>query len=129
MSNCVTFRKDLGIVEIVFRRNIDTQDLEESTVNALQLANDRDLTLFLIDISEAGLEAPLVDVYDLADKRYEEAGANRKNRAALVSSSTEKSLKLAEFYQHVCMNRGWMVKVFLSQEKALEWLTSCRRET
>lgn len=129
MSNCVTFRKDLDIVEIVFRRNIDTQDLEESTVNALQLANDRDLTLFLIDISEAGLEAPLVDVYDLADKRYEEAGANRKNRAALVSSSTEKSLKLAEFYQHVCMNRGWMVKVFLSQEKALEWLTSCRRET
>ena len=124
MTHTVNRNNELDIIEIVFKLDISREDLEKSTVDSLQLASANNLNLFLIDITEADLVAPLVDVFDLADKRYDELGANRKNRAAVISSNTEKNIKLAEFYEHVCMNRGWLVKTFQSRKEAVEWFQS-----
>lgn len=95
----------------------------ESTVEALKLAHVHNLTKFLIDISEADLVAPLVDVYDLP-KHYDEMGASRKNCIALIPSTSVKGMRDAEFYENICVNMGWMVQLFSNYEEAIEWLLS-----
>jgi len=124
MSNTVIWNHDLNIIEIKFRQGITHDDLEQVTAKAITLANEHDLTRFLVDVSEADLLTPLVDVYDLPDKRYDELGACHSNRLALIPSSTERGTKIAAFYEYVCLNRGWNVKTFLSREQAIKWLLS-----
>jgi len=129
MPRTVAWNQDLDIIEIIYQQDITPQDLEESTIEALKLARDHHLTRFLVDISEADLAAPLVDVYDLPDKRYEELGADRKNHLALIPSRTDKGMKDAVFYEYVSVNRGWMVKIFFTYKDAFEWLLSSQQDS
>lgn len=122
MPNSVVWNHDLNIIEINFWESISSEDLEESTVTALKLAHDHKLSKFLVDISEADITAPLVDVYDLPDKRFDEMGADRKNRLALIPSSSAKGKKDAKFFENACVNRGRVVRIFTKYEAAIEWL-------
>ena len=116
----------LKIIEVFYTGQITGRDLQEVTSELINLEIEKGMNRFLIDTTEMRLPPSfsLIDLYDLPSKQYLEDEADRHGRVAVVflpTSSTAK--KAAEFYETVCRNRGWMVKVFSERQEAVNWLT------
>ena len=60
-------------------------------------------------------------IHDIPDQ-WDELQANRKNKVTLVVPDGGKTWRDAQFYENVCVNRGWNVKVFTQRKPAIDWL-------
>jgi len=73
----------------------------------------------LIDGRTGELGLSTLDLYDLP-KRMESLGIDRTWKRALVVDTHIDDLR---FYEDVCTNRGFGVRVFEDPDKAMKWLT------
>ena len=53
---------------------------------------------------------------------YEDSNAHRGSKWALIHPDDPSVSKHFKFYENVCRNRGWLVRLFSSEEDALAWL-------
>lgn len=90
---------------------------------SLQEANSHFCYRFLVDYRQAELRLHLVDLFDRPTS-YQKAGMPHAARIAILYPPTEKD---SEFIETVMENRGYAVKIFESEEKAIGWLS--RRES
>lgn len=75
----------------------------------------------LLDCSHAQMEIPVTDIYKLPD-RYAASGVPRNIRVAVVLPKDKYKLELFEFYEDVCRNRGYFVRLFDDDTQAWDWL-------
>lgn len=118
-----TINQELRFVEVAYVGKTTAQDLKESTSEFITLQKEKGINRFLIDTSEMELAAALVDVYNVPDKQYVEEQADRRGCVAVILPASTKEREAAEFYETVCINRGWDVKNFLERQGAVNWLT------
>ena len=118
----VEYNSELGIVQGSYVGRVTADEFKEATIKAIGLAKDNNTNLFLIDDSEYEGGASLFGLFELPDLHVE-MEADRSSRAALIlpSSGTVAS-EDARFYETLCLNRGWQVKVFSKRQDAIDWL-------
>lgn len=75
----------------------------------------------LLDCSDADLDVKVVDVFYLPEC-YSKVGVPRSARIALVLPKTRQPSGMFEFYETVCRNKGYICRLFDSQQSAEQWL-------
>ena len=124
MTWMLEYNNTLRIVDVVFTGVTSGRDLQEATTKCVMLGKEQGTVKFLVDAVGLELFAPLVDIIDLPDKQYVAEGLDRLSRVALVYPRSPKAKQAAHFYETVCINRGWSVKLFPKRDDAIEWLTA-----
>lgn len=114
----------LMIVDVAFTGEVAAHDLRECTSTLISLEKDKGRNKFLIDTTEMVFAASFTDLYDLPTKQYQEEGADRQARMAVILSTSPKEQEAAEFYELVCQSSGWLVQTFPERQPAVNWLTS-----
>ena len=124
MSSIVEYNPELRIVQVKYVGRITGDELRKTTIEVLDLAKANSTTLFLIDVSELENVASIFDVYELP-KLYGELDADGDSKIALIMPAPDTAAaKDARFYETVCLNRGWQVKVFSERQEAINSLTN-----
>jgi hypothetical protein len=124
MTWTLEYNRTLRIVDLVFSGITSGRDLQEATTKCILLGKEQGAVQYLVDAEELELFAPLVDIIDLPDKQYVVEGLDRLSRVALVNPKSSKAKEAAYFYETVCINRGWNVRLFPKRDDAIEWLTA-----
>ena len=117
----VRYLEDKNIICIVNKGPSTYQDYEEQTSKALELDKVHNTHLFLSDNSEATNVAEIMDIYKLP-ALYDELGSCRINKLAVIVPKFSDKNEAYEFYETICNNRGWNVKLFHDKQDAIEWL-------
>lgn len=116
------FQQESGLVEIVFSGRVSATDLKQSTSDAVALGKASGSSRFLADLTGCEVSASMVDVYELPVSQYVDEDVSRESRIALVSKKAGPNREAVQFYETVCVNRGWLVHVFETAEEAIAWL-------
>ena len=113
-----------GVILTVYVGTITKQDALDSAQEALRRATGRGPHLFLTDVLDADSELTVFDIFDVPS-HWEAIGSNRRSKLALLVPARGPMWEDSRFYETVCREEGWNVKVFSDKEEAIDWLT-CR---
>lgn len=115
----IKYLPELDIVLVVtFGRYILGQEID-TLKQALEVAQCNNCKHLLFDHRNATVEVKTLEGYDRPSV-YEDIGFDRSVKLASLVNMVDEGLK---FYETVCYNRGWQMKVFGNYETALAWLT------
>jgi hypothetical protein len=85
-------------------------------VNAMKL--DSDQTRLLIDHRDAIIKFTTMEIFNLPQS-YRQSELSQRFRVALVFKQIGSD---EQFYETVCVNRGYRFSVFMDYDKAMNWL-------
>jgi hypothetical protein len=119
---------DEGIVRIRLTGPQTIADYRKQTEEALKLARSRNVELFLVDDQNARNTASALELFAMP-AMYEELGAPRSAKVAIVMQHNSPSAADIRFYETVCVNRGFNVKIFAAERAALAWLMGDERDS
>lgn len=123
MAWTVEYNEALGIVELKLDGRLSGDQLQESAASRIALGQEHGVTRFLIDARD--LVAPrstTMSVYEIAAKTYTQSNQRRDTRIAVVIPSAPESEWIVQFYEDLCVNRGWRVQMCEDRVAALAWL-------
>ena len=123
MPYTINHEPALGILEVKFYGAITAPILRESNAECIAMQKRTGATGFLVDADGWELTAPMVDVYELPAKFYQQENLDRRTRIAILQPKTERSGQAANFFLDVCHNRGWHARIFADRAAAMEWLS------
>jgi hypothetical protein len=121
MSMTVQYNPELNIVESVLADNVTAEDLQTHETQCIALAMENNSTRFLTDATQATLTVSVYELYGLP-KLYEDQDLQRPIFIAVLPPASEVGKGLVDFYETVCLNRGWTVRIFRERQEALDWL-------
>jgi len=122
MSFTINYNTEHGIVESVLTDDVTKEDLRLHEIRCMDLAEESKSSLFLTDATRATLKVSVVNLYDLPEL-YEKYGLERRPvRIAVLEPTSEEGKGLVDFYETVCVNRGWHSKAFTTRQEAVDWL-------
>lgn len=122
MPSTVEYNSELGILQCTYEGQVNDVEFEEATIKAITLAKGNNTNLFLIDTLKWEGGATIVGLYKLPTL-HDELSADRYGRVALISPPSDTpEEEAANFYETVCRNRGWNVKIFQNKPEAISWL-------
>ena len=111
-----------GLTELDCSGCLTNHDIEATETKALALAAEAGPGRFLKDLSKVeALDLTTLDIYYLPE-RWRSLQANRRNREAILAPDSSAIMNDLLFYETVCQNRGWQVKIFSQRQDAIEWL-------
>ena len=122
MSWTVDRDEPSDIITVTFCGASSGVDFRDATSAAIALSKAGGGRLFLIDLAEMSATVAVMELYSLAQKQYPAERVDPWSRAAVVMPATEKERDLAKFYETVCVNREWRVKLFENRHDARRWL-------
>ena len=96
---------------------------KRSFEECVSLATKFDVIRFLVDVSDLESALTAVDIYEFP-KAYDRLLVERKTRFAVIQSEDPGIRKNLAFFETVCRNRGYLVKLFEDRETAAAWLQS-----
>lgn len=115
---------DGRILKVTYSGAFGADELGGITERILHTMVEQKVGRVLLDCGEARFDVPVLNVYKLPD-RYDSHGIMRGEvRAAVVKPKDGYRAELFEFYEDVCRNRGYFVKLFETRDAAWEWLQS-----
>ena len=117
----IDYLEDEKIITIKNTGEITFADFLEQTRKALELARTKNARLFLSDNILLENKAKLSEIFKLP-KIYDEIGASRRNKLAVLITKRASMAKDAQFFETICLNRGWNVKVYTNYNEAIVWL-------
>lgn len=117
---------DSRIIEVSLVDRVSGQELHDVAVQNIQLIEETGEMRNLIDATQLSETGTILDIY-LLPGRYKEKNLDRRARFAVVLPDGHHLEHLAEFYETVCVNRGWQARRFSSHSAALTWLGSSAR--
>jgi hypothetical protein len=128
MSITVKYNPELSIIESMLADNVTAEDLRMHEMQAIALAKETNSIRFLTDATQATLTMSLFGLYDLPEL-YEDQDLQRPVFIAVLPPASEAGKGLVDFYETVCLNRGWTVRIFGQRQEALDWLLGDKTKT
>ncbi len=122
----INFLEQEGIVEVVSFGQITVEDFINQSKEAIDLALKKNTNLFLSDDSDMVGPVNISVIISLPDF-WERFSAPRTNKMALLISKDETLHEDFYFFENVCRNRGWNVKLFGEKEDAIKWLLNIKQ--
>lgn len=111
----------LDMVEVVLAGANTGEELREATVAGIARIRKTRATRALINTVKLVESPPIAELIDLPSQ-YDDEGLSHDTRIALVISERPELHDVAEFFETVCVNRGWAVRRFTDREQAIRWL-------
>lgn len=100
---------------------IPLQDFPDRLRQVVRTARENQTNRFLLDDTEFDTQVSTLSIYELP-KLYDEAGFSMQDQIAVVISPDDTGLDDYRFFETVCINQGFKVKLFFSLEEAYQWL-------
>ena len=119
----VDYIADRHIVELTLTGRLSGAELQEAALARIALGEERAVTNFVIDAQD--LIAPrsaTMSVYDIPSRIYVEKNVKRTTRIAVVVPTAPESAWIVQFFEDLCVNRGWRVHMAPDRETAFDWL-------
>jgi hypothetical protein len=113
--------QDLGIVCIVNDGLVTAEDFEQQVRQSWSLALEHGVRAVLVDNRRMRTTSSLADIFNLP-KLYETIGVDALTRIAVIVSVDPKRKENYVFYENICRNRGWDVRLFEDRRLAIDWL-------
>ena len=117
----VSYFPQSRVVTVKSRGFIPLDDFPERLRQAVRTARENQTHCFLFDDTEFDTQASTLTIYELP-KLYAEAGFTRHDRIAVVISPHDTGLDDYQFFETVCVNQGFRVKLFFDLSEACQWL-------
>ena len=114
--------KSLGLVEVVLAGVNTGEELREATVAGIARIRKTRATRGMINAVKQVEAPPIAELIELPSQ-YDEEGLSHDTRIAYVSPERPELCDVAEFFETVCVNRGWAVRRFSDREQAMRWLS------
>lgn len=121
MSWTASYVPDRATVVVNGTGRLCFEDMTGIAKGATDLLQENKATRVLLDCSDAFLDVKVVDVFYLPEC-YSKVGVPRTARIALVLPKTGQPSGIFEFYETVCRNKGYVCKLFETQQSAEQWL-------
>ena len=119
----VEYNAECNIIESAYVGKVTDDEFRKGALRSRELSRANNTKLFLIDDSKWEGGASVLGLYN-HPALYEELGFERGSKGAVIPppSGTE-AAEDVEFYENVCVNRGWQVKICSDRQEAIDWLT------
>ena len=121
MSYTIDYLEDEGIVLVTNTGELTHELFIKQSREALEIGRTNNCKLFLVDCTLMTTRTQTMQIFD-APKVYETIGGSRSNKVALILPADKDTQADLRFYEAVCVNRGWRVKVFAQKGSAIKWL-------
>jgi hypothetical protein len=118
----IGYLEDEGIVTIENTGNVTYKEFMEQSREALELARKKNTQLCLSDCTHLVVQAYTIEVFDFFPAIYEKIGMSRTSKLAVLMSKDAVTARDMEFFETVCLNRGWLIRIFKDKGTAIEWL-------
>lgn len=117
----VSFWPERLVVETVYSGVLSPEDLESAIDESLTAAREHRVARFLADCSGLQGGHSILDLYGMATM-LEAKGVPPGVREAVILPQLNAPADDVRFWETVCQNRGYAVRVFSRREDALDWL-------
>ena len=121
MPYTIDFLEDEGIVIIENIGELTYADWVKQSQEVLELGRKKNVGLFLVHFTHLTVQATTFELFDFP-ALYERIGAPKTNRVAVLLTEDAAINEDIRFYETVCRNRGWSIRVFSHKDEAVEWL-------
>ncbi len=113
----------LQIVKLTITGTVSDQELLDAPAARIDFGLEHDATRFIIDATDMDApESTTTAVHDIPTRVYSEKNFNRLCHIAVVAPIRPESRWITQFYEDICVNRGWRVETFNDADDALNWL-------
>ena len=121
MAWSVKYDPELKLVHSVLTGHVPVVEINKAAVKGITLAKEKNTNRLLIDNSKLEGAYSALDIYEMP-KYYVELNADRANKVAILVPTCKDAYEAIRFYETVCKNVGWNVKVFKDRKDAIDWL-------
>ena len=111
-----------GLIRVVYSGGVTKADIEAATAKALTMVREAGPARFLTEFENAEVRLTTLEIWSIFEQ-WQELGANRRNKLAVVVPVSSPLRDDAKFHETVCLNRGWQVRTFPERQDAIDWLT------
>jgi hypothetical protein len=119
----VEYLEDYHVVELFMIGPLTGPDLMASVTDRMALGKEKGVTNFIINAQKLTAQRSAVtDVLKLPTVKYVDEKMDRVTKLALLAPTDPQYRWLGEFYETVCVNRGWQVHTCEDHETAIYWL-------
>lgn len=122
MSWEVCYLDEQKIILVKNQGHLTYQDFSDEINAIVSLSEKHQAYKIVVDDTEMSTSIGTIDIYSFP-KLYEGAGLSKRCIIAVVVSEDENALADFEFFETVCINRGYLTKTFFSMAEAKVWLT------
>jgi hypothetical protein len=117
----VEWNQEKGFIHTVYSGVVTKQDLLDSMAETLILIEGKGPQKFFTEWISAFPKLSTTEIFAIPGE-WEAAGIDKRSVLAVVVQKDIKSQEDAKFYENVCQNRGWCVRVFDDSNAAIAWL-------
>jgi len=126
MALTFTYNVDLCIVEITCKGMVSSNELKTEQAPIFAFAEEHNTDMFLLDLTNYESSLSPVDILGGVSSYSDKT--TRRIRIAVIEPISEEARQDAQFYETVCVNRGWNTRVFAERQEAIDWLVNRRVE-
>ena len=110
-----------GFIHSVYSGVLTKEDVLAATAETLKIAAGKGPQKFLTEWADATSTLSTSEIFGIPGE-WDKAKISRRSVLALVVPKDGPQWEDAVFYETVCQNRGWRVRVFTQRDDAIEWL-------
>lgn len=119
----VEYIDEFNIVELTLVGKLSGPELQEAAAARIALGDEKGVTRFLINAKDlVTSRSATMSLYDIPTRMYSENDSRRNTQIAAVKPTAPESEWMIQFYEDLCVNRGWRVLMASDRESALDWL-------
>jgi hypothetical protein len=119
----VEYNEELEIVELKLVGKLSGAELQESAASRIALGQEHDVTRFVINAADLiSPRSTTMSIYEIAANTYSRSNQRRDTRIAVIVPTSPDSEWIIQFYEDLCVNRGWRVRMCDDRVAALAWL-------
>lgn len=120
MEITFTYNAELCIVEVTCKGKVSFNELKTEQAPVFSLAKEYNTDMFLLDLTNYEKSLSPSDI--LGGVSSYNDNITRRIRIAVVAPISEEARQDIQFYETVCLNRGWNARVFTERQEAIDWL-------
>lgn len=121
MPYTVDYDADQGLITVANTGVMSRAEYHDQITQCKTLADEHDVKRFLVDDLKLEPSLKLMEIYDFTDL-YEKLGVDATSRIAVLARPDPAKQHKFDFYETICQNRGFSVKLFADRDAALTWL-------
>jgi hypothetical protein len=110
-----------GFIHTVYSGVVTKDDILDSMAETVKMLSGKGPQKFFTEWIDAISTLSTTEIFAIPSE-WEDSKMNKGSVLALVVQKDDRSQKDAKFYENICVNRGWRVRVFTQRNDAIQWL-------
>jgi len=117
----IEYLEEFRTIHIRYSGTSNAEHFKRSFEECVSLAGKYKVNRFLVDTTEYTPALSAADIYGFP-KAYAQLLVERQTRFAVIQPENPVTRKNLAFFETVCRNSGYLVKLFEDKESAMAWL-------